>query len=334
MQGIVEQAFGRARFHDLAEVQDGDVVADVLDHPEIVGDEQIAEAELVLQPAQEVEDLCLYRDVEGGDGLVAAEEFRAAGERAGDGDALALAAGKLVREEPRLIRAQAHGLHEPQHLAAAPLLRADVQKIHRLADDVPGPAARVQGGVRVLENELDPPPERGQGVAAQGEDAFPVEQDVAGGGLHKAHDPPGYGGLAAAALADEPERPAPLQREGNVVRRVHEALAVEEVALHGREADVQVPDFKQRDAVCGYGHGKLLSGGAALKQAVPRPPDVVNGGRSVEQAGLASAQRGAKAQPGPMSRMDGTMPGISRSGACRLSPSRQRCGMQAMSPCV
>lgn len=238
MQRIGEQAFGRAGFHDLPEVQDGDVVADVLDHPEIVGDEQVAEAEIVLQPAQEVEDLCLYRDVEGGDGLVAAEEFRAAGERAGDGDALALAAGKLVREEPRLIRAQAHGLHEPQHLAAALLLRADVQKIHRLADDVPGPAARVQGGVRVLENELDPPPERGQGIAAQREDAFPVEQDVAGGGLHKAHDPPGHGGLAAAALADEPERPAPLQREGNVVRRVHEALAVEEVALHGREADV------------------------------------------------------------------------------------------------
>lgn len=94
VQGIGEQAFGRARFHDLAEVQDGDVVADVLDHPEIVGDEQVAEAELVLQPAQEVEDLCLYRDVEGGDGLVAAEEFRAAGERAGDGDALTLAAGK------------------------------------------------------------------------------------------------------------------------------------------------------------------------------------------------------------------------------------------------
>ena len=162
MQRIGEQAFGRAGFHDLPEVQDGDVVADVLDHPEIVGDEQVAEAEIVLQPAQEVEDLCLYRDVEGGDGLVAAEEFRAAGERAGDGDALALAAGKLVREEPRLIRAQAHGLHEP----------------------------------------------------------------------------PGHGGLAAAALADEPERPAPLQREGNVVRRVHEALAVEEVALHGREADV------------------------------------------------------------------------------------------------
>lgn len=107
VQGIGEQAFGRARFHDLAEVQDGDVVADVLDHPEIVGDEQVAEAEIVLQPAQEVEDLCLYRDVEGGDGLVAAEEFRAAGERAGDGDALALAAGKLVREEPGLIRARA-----------------------------------------------------------------------------------------------------------------------------------------------------------------------------------------------------------------------------------
>ena len=148
----------------------------------------------------------LHGDIQRAGRFVEHDDVRIGRESPGDGDALALAAGKLVREEPGLIRAQAHGLHEPQYLAAALFPRADVEKLHRLADDVPGPAARVQGGIRILKDELAPPPEGGQGVAVQGEDAFPVEQDVAGGGLHKAHDPPGHGGLAAARPRQQQER--------------------------------------------------------------------------------------------------------------------------------
>ena len=80
---------------------------------------------------------------------------------------------------------------------------------------------------------------------------------------------------------------------------MYEALAVEEVALHGREADVQAPDFKQRDAVCGCGHGRLLSDGAALKQAVPRPPDVVNRGAFREAVGLGQRAAGREGAAGP-----------------------------------
>ena len=59
---------------------------------------------------EQVDDLRLDRDVERGDGLVADEHVRLHGERAGDRDALALAAGELVRKAVRDIGAEADGL--------------------------------------------------------------------------------------------------------------------------------------------------------------------------------------------------------------------------------
>ena len=63
---------------------------------EVVGDEEVGEAQLLLEVLEEVEDLGLDGDVEGRDGLVADDELRVEGEGAGDADALALAAGELV----------------------------------------------------------------------------------------------------------------------------------------------------------------------------------------------------------------------------------------------
>ena len=59
---------------------------------EVVGDEEVGEAELRLQVLEQVDDLALDRHVEGGDGLVADKNLRLHGERAGDADALALTA--------------------------------------------------------------------------------------------------------------------------------------------------------------------------------------------------------------------------------------------------
>jgi hypothetical protein len=63
-----------------------------------VRDEQVGQAELVLQVVEQVDHAGLDRDVERRDRLVEHQQLRAEGQRAGDADALALAAGELVRE--------------------------------------------------------------------------------------------------------------------------------------------------------------------------------------------------------------------------------------------
>ena len=73
------------------------VVGDVPHHREVVRDEEVREAEPVLQVFEQVHDAGLDRHVERGDRLVEHEHRRVERERTRDADALALTAGELVR---------------------------------------------------------------------------------------------------------------------------------------------------------------------------------------------------------------------------------------------
>jgi hypothetical protein len=92
-----EELAGGSELHDAAEIHDADAVGDVMDDREIVRDEEIREPERVRQVAHQVQHLRLNGNVERGRRLVAYEELRVGRQRARDGDALALAAGELVR---------------------------------------------------------------------------------------------------------------------------------------------------------------------------------------------------------------------------------------------
>ena len=88
---------GRTLLDDPAEVHDRDAVAHVAHEREVVGDEEVGEAELVLEVAEQVDDVGLDRHVEAAHRLVEHEQLRGQREGAGDGDALELAAGELTR---------------------------------------------------------------------------------------------------------------------------------------------------------------------------------------------------------------------------------------------
>ena len=89
---------GGAALDDGAVAHDRDIVGDRADDGEVVADEEAGEAVLLLQPADQLEDPGLDGDVESAGGFVGDEQLGVEGEGAGDGDALALAAGELVGE--------------------------------------------------------------------------------------------------------------------------------------------------------------------------------------------------------------------------------------------
>ncbi len=68
---VAVDGFRIGQLHDFPEIHDGDAVADVFYHGEIVGDEKVGEIELFLQINEEVEDLGLDGNVEGGDWFIA-----------------------------------------------------------------------------------------------------------------------------------------------------------------------------------------------------------------------------------------------------------------------
>ena len=155
MKRFLVDALRVAELDHLAEVHDGDAVGDVLDDAQVVRDENVRQAKLALEPAEEVEHLSLDGHVERGNWLVAHEQLRFERERAGDVDALALAARELVRVAVHMLGVQANKLHQLANASLA-LLRISLRLVdnHRLFDDLRAGLARVERRVGILEDHL------------------------------------------------------------------------------------------------------------------------------------------------------------------------------------
>ena len=95
--GVRKHLRRRPFLDHLAVAHHDDVVAQRAHDLEIVADEQVGEVALLLQVAQQIDDLRLHAHVERAGRLVQHHELRLQHHGARDGDALALAAGELVR---------------------------------------------------------------------------------------------------------------------------------------------------------------------------------------------------------------------------------------------
>ena len=87
-------------------------------------DEHVGQVELVLQVLEQVDDLRLDRDVQRRHRLVGHDQLGPQRERAGDADALALAAGELVRVAVVVLRVQPDQLQQVLHRALDAALAA------------------------------------------------------------------------------------------------------------------------------------------------------------------------------------------------------------------
>ena len=108
-------------------MHDRDAVGDLGDDAHVVGDEQDADTALVGEVAEELQDLRLHGHVERRRRLVGDQELGIAGQRGRDHDALALAAGELVRIglEAALRLGDADGLQQIRARATARLASSD-----------------------------------------------------------------------------------------------------------------------------------------------------------------------------------------------------------------
>src|SRR5437879_7149425 len=97
MRWRLEDRLSGSKFYHAAGVHYGDAVRDLGDYGEIVRDEEHGQAELGAKFSEQVEDLGLDGDIERGGGLVGDEQLRAIHDGHRDHDALAHAAGELVR---------------------------------------------------------------------------------------------------------------------------------------------------------------------------------------------------------------------------------------------
>ncbi len=76
MQRVLVEVVAVGDLDDLADVHHRHAGRDVADHREVVGDEEKGQTELILEVLQQVDHLCLNRDVERRDRLVGDDELR------------------------------------------------------------------------------------------------------------------------------------------------------------------------------------------------------------------------------------------------------------------
>ena len=102
-----EDPLGGAGLLDLAVVDDDQLVAQETDDADVMRDDDVADAVRDAEPVEQVDDGGLHRHVQCGHRLVGDDQVRFGGERAGDADALPLAAGQLSRIAAEVLGGQA-----------------------------------------------------------------------------------------------------------------------------------------------------------------------------------------------------------------------------------
>ena len=262
MQRHLEQRLLVGELDDAAEIHHRDAMADVLDHGEVVGDEQVGEFQFLLQVHQQVDDLRLDRHVERRYRLVADDQVGAEGERTGDADALALAAGEFVRVGAHRGRPEADSLEQGGGPFLALGRRAFLVDDHRLAHDLAGRHARVQRGVGILVDHLHAPPVGQHGGTVEMGDVLAVDPDGAAGGLQQFQQRAAHRRLAAAAFADQAQRLAAPDGERHTVDGIDMARNTAEHALVDRKVLLEVADLEES-----LGHAAPLSRLSACQHA-------------------------------------------------------------------
>ena len=182
---------------DLAEVHDRNPVADVPDHGQVVRDHHVGQAQLFLQILEQVDDLGLDRHVQRGNRLVGDDQLGPQRERAGNPDALPLAAGELVRVAVVVLGVEADQLEQLLDGALDPAGRLDLLQPERGADDGADRVPGIERGVGILEDHLDLAPQRAHLALPQMGDVMAVDHDLAAGRFVQPGQQAAGGGLPA-----------------------------------------------------------------------------------------------------------------------------------------
>ena len=179
-------------------------------------------------------------------------------------------------------RIHADGVEQFAHPLLLGFAGGGVVLVQGFGDDGTHRHARVQAGLRVLEDHLHARSDAPQLLAAQGRDVPTVEQDAAACDVVEAQDRPAGRGLAAAGFADQSQGLAPADVEADAVDRLDDSDLAADDALVDGEMHAQVLDAQQHLGVGGpwlqagrLGGHDAGPGGACHQQATWWPANTV-----------------------------------------------------------
>ena len=274
---------GRTAFDDPPFLHHRDFVADLAGDAQIVGDEDHRHAGLPLDLVQQLQDLRLDRHVERRDRLVGDQQLRLEHQCPSDADALALPTGKFVR-----IAAEGAGIEPDMSQKRLRLFtRLGIGRAVRdwaNGQDVADGRARVERREGVLEDHLDPRPQRAELGFGKLGDVAALEQNPAAVAVQQLDQKPAQRRFAGTALANDAQRAPGRQFERDLVDGGHDALRAEQataaaVGLH------QALDLQDRRFVGRLQRNAVLAG--QVRNGRDKAPGIGMAGRLQDLFGAA-----------------------------------------------
>ena len=226
--------------------------------------------------------------------------------------ASARAAGKLVREAVSVFAVQTDGRKQLGYALLTALRVVHVVDDHALFNDRTDGHARIERGIRVLEDDLRFFGERKAVFLVGKIDRPAVVNQLALRRLINAHQGAAQRGFAAAALANEAQRFAAVNIEVDILYRVQHATAADFKVF----ADVFGANqhfVRHSSSPLSAAHGQ--SGCSSQQLALCPPPTSNSGGCSSWQICMQWRQRAAKPHPFGGQSRSGGVPGMLISGS-------------------
>ena len=226
MHGMGIELVALGQLHHLAVIHDADAVREILDHAEVVRDEHDGQAQFILQVIEQVDHLRLNGHVQGGHGFIGDNELGSCDYCPRNADALALAAGKLMRIPGGMLFREPHLFQCADDLAVHFLL-VQAAEHEALADDLLNGHSGIQGINGILKDHGHGRGDEPGKVLVQFPGQVPaLELHASAGGVVQPDNGAAGGGLSAAALAHKPEGLTGIDVKGYVVHGLDRHLVL------------------------------------------------------------------------------------------------------------
>ena len=232
-----KQRLGGTDLADSSQVHHRHGVAKLVDHTQVMGNEQHRGLETLLKLQQQIHHRCLNGDVQRGQRFIAKNERRPAGERPGERHALLLAAAQLPGQAVEIRFPQPHRLQKAYDFIPDFSAGDGAEQLQGTRNGLSDGALGVQRGVGVLEDHLQLFEQLDGTLFDNPGDIHTDKVHCPGIGRLQARDALGQRALAASGFAHDADSGGFPRHESDIVHGLHQALCPP--AVQPRETCVQ-----------------------------------------------------------------------------------------------
>ena len=201
---------------------------------------QIGNAHFLLDMLQQIDNLCLYGNIQCTDGLITDDELRIQGKCSGNSNTLTLSAGKFMRVTADVIRLQPDDIQQLTNPLLPFFLRVEnMMNIHWLTDNFSYRHTGIQTCIGILKNHLYIPAEFRKMAAFDFRNILSMVIHRSACGLIKLDDCTTGGTFSTAAFSNKSKGFSRIDFKADTVHGLYHLLFCEQTALD-REMHLQV----------------------------------------------------------------------------------------------